>query len=56
MFITSGYSRGCTLLRLERDAQGTFHVHQVYEHRRLCGQFATPVLYKGHIYGFDSVL
>lgn len=53
VFITSGYSHGCALVRIARDGDG-FAAREVYRNRRLRSQISTPVLYGDHLFGFDD--
>ena len=53
VFVTSGYGKGCALLRVAGSA-GAFEARQVYHVRGLRGHFGTPVRVGDHIYGFDE--
>jgi len=48
-FITSGYGHGCALVEIERDTPRT-----VWENKNMRSQFASPVLWKDHLYGVDN--
>ena len=48
-FITSGYNRGCALVGII-DGQPTV----LWENKNLRSQFASPVLWDGHLYGVDD--
>jgi outer membrane protein assembly factor BamB len=53
VFISSGYNRGCTLLKIA--AQGSsMQAQRVYEHTQMCNHFSTCVYYKEHLYGFNE--
>jgi outer membrane protein assembly factor BamB len=54
LFISSGYDRGCALLELVHRDDGSWAVRRVYGHRRYRNHFATSVLYREHLYGFDN--
>ncbi|MBI1900458.1 MAG: PQQ-binding-like beta-propeller repeat protein [Planctomycetes bacterium] len=54
VFTSSGYGRGCALLKLVPRGAGALGVEAVYEHARLRNHFSTSVLYEGHLYGFDE--
>lgn len=49
IFISSGYGRGCALLRLESGK-----LKKVYENKEMKNHCNSSVLYKGHLYGFDG--
>ncbi|HEX3871157.1 MAG TPA: PQQ-binding-like beta-propeller repeat protein, partial [Pirellulales bacterium] len=49
IFISSGYQRGCALLRRNDEK---FDV--VYENRNMSNHMATCVLHEGHLYGIDG--
>jgi outer membrane protein assembly factor BamB len=53
VLITSGYEMGAALLEIVKTDSG-WRVEEVYKTRRLRDQFSTPVLYQGHVYGFDE--
>lgn len=49
VFISSGYGRGCALLKLAGDK-----LEVVYENRNMCNHMNNCVLWNGHLYGFDG--
>jgi outer membrane protein assembly factor BamB len=53
VFISSGYGRGCALLKIEADGGG-FRARPVYEGNQLCSHFGSPVRYRDHIFGFNE--
>ncbi len=53
VFITSGYGMGCALLQIEPAGKG-WRARPIYRNTRLRGQHTSPVLYQGHVYGFDD--
>jgi outer membrane protein assembly factor BamB len=53
VFLTSGYGRGCVLLKIEPDGDGQ-RPGPVYRNRNMRCQFTSPVRYKDQIYGFDE--
>ena len=55
VFISSGYGRGCGLVKVEA-AGGGLRALRVYEHTRMSNHFATSVLYGEHLYGFHEAL
>jgi len=54
VFISSGYSKGCALLRVTPGANGEPTVKQVYKNNLMKNHFGTCVLYRDHLYGFDE--
>jgi outer membrane protein assembly factor BamB len=53
VFISSGYGRGCALLKIEGE-NGRFQARPVYEGNQLCCHFSSPVRYRDRIYGFNE--
>jgi outer membrane protein assembly factor BamB len=53
VFLSSGYGKGCVLLKVESDG-GRFEARPVYEGNQLRSHFASPVRYRDHLYGFDE--
>jgi outer membrane protein assembly factor BamB len=53
VFISSGYSRGCTVVKIEASG-GKLEAKRVYEHIKMCNHFSSCVLYKDHLYGFND--
>ncbi|HID74966.1 MAG TPA: hypothetical protein EYP56_03110 [Planctomycetaceae bacterium] len=55
VFISSGYQRGCALLKIVPEG-GALGVEAVYENTRMCNhfRFRTCVLHQGHLYGFHN--
>jgi outer membrane protein assembly factor BamB len=54
VFISSGYDRGCALLEISTQSDGTWRAEPVYTHKRMRCHFASPVLCHGFLYGFDN--
>ncbi|MBW3597533.1 MAG: PQQ-like beta-propeller repeat protein [Planctomycetes bacterium] len=54
VFISSGYDRGCALLKVVRKEGDALEVQPVYEHDQMRNHFGASVLYQGHLYGFDE--
>ncbi len=54
VFISSGYGKGCALLRIEKTAAGNFAARPVFQNNYLCSHFGTPVRYHDHLYGFNE--
>lgn len=53
VFISSGYNRGCALLKVTRDGD-RWEAKSVYETTHMCNHFASSVLYQEHLYGFNE--
>ncbi len=53
LFISSGYSKGCALLRVAAE-DGRFAAKLVYESNELCCHFASPVLHGDCLYALDE--
>ncbi len=49
IFLTSGYGRGCALLRLGADG-----FKPVWQGAGMRAHYSGPVLHQGHLYGFDN--
>jgi outer membrane protein assembly factor BamB len=54
VFITSGYAKGCALLKLLPDGKGGCAARAVYTSNHLCGHFASPVRSGPYVYGFNE--
>jgi outer membrane protein assembly factor BamB len=55
VFLSSGYGKGCALLEIAAEADGSLRAHRVYEHNRMRNHFASSVRWGDHVYGFDQV-
>jgi outer membrane protein assembly factor BamB len=55
VFISSGYGKGCALLEVATEADGSIRAHPVYEHNRMRNHFASSVRHGDHLYGFDQM-
>jgi outer membrane protein assembly factor BamB len=53
VFISSGYGKGCALLKIAATGGG-FEVRRVYVGNQLCSHFATPVRHGDYLYGFNE--
>ncbi len=53
VFISSGYGRGCALLKID-SAGGRFQARPVYEGNQLCSHFASPVRCRDCLFGFNE--
>jgi outer membrane protein assembly factor BamB len=54
VFLSSAYGKGCALLEISTNADGSLCAESVYEHNRMRNYFASSVRYRDHIYGFDN--
>jgi outer membrane protein assembly factor BamB len=54
VFISSAYGKGCALVEISRNADGSLGAKSVYEHNRMRNYFSSSVRYGEHIYGFDN--
>jgi outer membrane protein assembly factor BamB len=54
LFISSGYHKGCALVKLTQPKAGTFEAKAVYESNELCCHFGSPVLHGGQLYAADE--
>jgi outer membrane protein assembly factor BamB len=54
LFISSGYHKGCALVKLTQPKAGTFEAKKVYESNELCCHFGSPVLHGGQLYACDE--
>jgi outer membrane protein assembly factor BamB len=55
VFISSAYGKGCALLEVTAQADGSLRAARVYEHNRMRNHFASSVRWGEHIYGFDRM-
>lgn len=49
VFIASGYGVGCALLQMKKG-----RLNPVWQNKNLRSQFSSPILFEGHLYGFDQ--
>ncbi|HEV3260820.1 MAG TPA: PQQ-binding-like beta-propeller repeat protein [Gemmataceae bacterium] len=54
VFISSGYGKGCALVKIEGDGKVGFRARRVYEGNQMCNHFASPVRYHDHFYGLNE--
>src|SRR5262249_41994659 len=54
VFISSGYGKGCAMLVVDKDKDGTLAVNWVYKNNRMRNHFSTSVRDKEEIYGFNE--
>jgi outer membrane protein assembly factor BamB len=55
LFISSGYSRGCALVKVSKGVLG-WDVKRVYENNRMNNHFSSSVLWGEHLYGFNDAI
>jgi outer membrane protein assembly factor BamB len=54
VFISTGYGKGCVLVKVEPHKGGEFRARSVYQSSELCCHFATPVRRGNYLYGLDE--
>jgi outer membrane protein assembly factor BamB len=54
VFISSAYGKGCALLEVSKEADGSPRARRVYEHNRMRNYFASSVRWGDYLYGFDE--
>ena len=54
LFISSGYGKGCAVLRVVKGEGGAVGVGLVYENNRMRNHFASSVRVGDHFYGLDD--
>ncbi|HTU23073.1 MAG TPA: PQQ-binding-like beta-propeller repeat protein [Gemmataceae bacterium] len=54
VFISSGYGRGCALLKIAPVVGGGFEAKKVYSGKQMCSHFASPVRHGKYLYGIDD--
>jgi outer membrane protein assembly factor BamB len=54
VFVTSGYNKGCALLKFVGGSGGKPEVKQVYQGTQLRSHFASPVRRGNYVFGFDE--
>lgn len=55
VFISSAYRKGCALLEITAEADGSRQPHRVYEHNRMRNYFSSSVRWGEYLYGFDEM-
>ncbi len=53
VFISSGYNKGCAVLKIEKAGE-TWRPALVYTHRRMRNHFSSSVRHGDYLYGFDD--
>jgi outer membrane protein assembly factor BamB len=54
VFISTGYEKGCALVRISRSEGGDWSVEQLWSNNRLKTKFCTAVLHNEHVFGLDD--
>jgi outer membrane protein assembly factor BamB len=54
VFLSSGYRKGCALVKIAADGAGGFQARSVYTGNELCLHFSSPVRYRDHLYAIDE--
>ncbi len=54
VFISSNYGKGCALVEIVPEADGSLQARMVYENNRMKNHFSSCVLFNDHLYGFDD--
>lgn len=54
VFISSGYGRGCALVKITVKKDGKFKPKTVYTSKQMCCHFASPVRRGEYLYGIDE--
>jgi outer membrane protein assembly factor BamB len=54
LYISSGYGRGCALVKIVADESGALQAKRVYENNLMCNHFSSSVLFQDHLYGFNE--
>jgi outer membrane protein assembly factor BamB len=54
IFISTGYDKGCALIRVDHSAAGTWAVEETWSNNRLKTKFCSAIAYGDHAYGLDD--
>jgi outer membrane protein assembly factor BamB len=54
VFLSSGYGKGCALVKVEPHGRGEFRARAVYQSNQLACHFATPVRRGNYLYGLGE--
>jgi outer membrane protein assembly factor BamB len=54
VFVSTGWGKGCTLLRVEHPAAGNWSVHPLWQNRHMRTRFSSAVAQRGFVYGLDE--
>lgn len=51
VFVTGGYQAGASMIKIEKKADGTYGVKELFKNPDFCAHTQPPVLYNGYFYG-----
>jgi outer membrane protein assembly factor BamB len=54
IFVSTGYDKGCALIRVDHSADGTWSVEERWSNNRLKTKFCSAVVHGDHAYGLDD--
>jgi outer membrane protein assembly factor BamB len=54
VFISSGYGKGCALLKLEKTAAGDYRALPIFVNSQLCSHFGSSVRLGPYVFGFNE--
>jgi hypothetical protein len=54
VFVTIGASQGCELLKIEKEAGGSFKVASVYNNKSIANHHGNVILLENHVYGHSQ--
>jgi outer membrane protein assembly factor BamB len=54
VFLSSGYGKGCALLKIAATGDGRFEAKKVYQGHQMSSHFASPVRRGAYLYGIDD--
>jgi outer membrane protein assembly factor BamB len=54
VFVSTGYGKGCALVRVERGTSGVWSATPRWQSRAMKTKFTSAVEHRGHIYGLDD--
>jgi outer membrane protein assembly factor BamB len=54
IFVSTGYDKGCALIRVDHSANGTWSAEPLWSNNRLKTKFCSAVVHGSHVYGLDD--
>lgn len=54
VLVSTGYDKGCALIRVDHSADGSWTVQSLWSNNRLKTKFCSAVVYGDHVYGLDE--
>jgi outer membrane protein assembly factor BamB len=54
IFVSTGYDKGCALIRVDHSADGTWSAEPLWNNNRLKTKFCSAVVHEDHVYGLDD--